>query len=337
MSVHAFTRKLRRQVSRQLNRRYGGWGVEELAELICPFPGCDLNYVQDRIRATVGDGPVRDLRDIRRCILAVDLQHVPTPFVIRFGEEDIRRRDFDGFHLLLDTSDIVSAALLGGHAYEPHIDAVFRRHCFPGMRVINVGANIGYFAMLAAHLVGQDGHVIAVEPNSENCRLLALAIAENGFENVELWPLALDRSRGWTYFSTHVGSNGGVLPGEPDSLLQGRGDMVPTFCLDELTHEKVSFIKIDVEGAEGRVIDGSRETITKYRPIVLTELSREMLPRVSGTSPEEYLGWFENLGYVMGIIKRDPPGEVDIHSSSEKLLSSWTDPTAIEDLLLLPG
>lgn len=304
--------------------------------MICPFPGVDLNYVNDRIRATVGEGPVRSLHELRRCILAVDQQHAPTPITIRFGEEDIRRGTFDGFHLLLDTSDVVSRALLDGHAYEPHVDAVFRRHCKPGMRVVNVGANIGYFAMLAARLVGERGHVIAVEPNSENCRLIALAIEENGFRHVDLWPVALDRSRGWTYFSAHLGSNGGLIPPGSGALLQGRGAVVPTFRLDELLDVEVGLIKMDVEGAEGRVVDGAREVISTHRPVVIAELSREMLPRVSGMSPEDYLEWFRSLDYEMGIIERDTRGTVPLHDSVEKLMSNWTSPTAVEDVLLVP-
>ena len=162
------------------------------------------------------------------------------------------------------------------------------------MTVVDVGANLGYYSLLASRLVGPSGRVVALEPNSENCRLLLSSLRLNGSTNVELLPVAADVATGWAYYSTHVGSNGGLIDG--NDLLAHPGVVVPTFRLDELVYERVDFLKMDVEGAEGRVVRGATRIIERDRPIVTTELKDEMLTRVSGVSVRDYLGYFEGLG-----------------------------------------
>ena len=67
-----------------------------------------------------------------------------------------------------------------------------------GSTVVDVGANLGYFSLLAAKLVGPTGRVVALEPNSENCRLLLSSLRLNGTTNVDLLPVAADVCR-YTY------------------------------------------------------------------------------------------------------------------------------------------
>jgi len=255
---------------------------------------------------------------------------------IRFGADDVVAHQLGDFVLVLDGADrAVSRPILDGNDYEPHVEAVFRRYCAPGMVVADIGANIGYYSMLAARLVGPRGRVVAIEPNSENCRLIVMSSRANGFSNVEVWPIALDEEQGWSYFSAHIGSNGGLIPGDDDDLGDGRGLVVPTFPFDELFDGPLGLVKIDVEGAEGRVVAGAQKLISTHRPVIITELSLEMLPRVSGTSASDYLGWFENIGYSVAVINRSTC-RVDPPTTSTVLVESWGDPHRIEDLLLIP-
>ena len=123
---------------------------------------------------------------------------------------------------LLDRADIsASLPIHHGGQWYPHLTRFYQGHLKPGMTFIDVGANIGFFTILASRLVGPEGRVIAFEPNSENCRLILLSLERNGINNVELYPLGLSDRRGFSYFSTHLGSNGGFLPSGSETLLSG--------------------------------------------------------------------------------------------------------------------
>jgi len=65
----------------------------------------------------------------------------------------------------------VGRSLIHAQRYEPHVTAVVRKLVRPGHTFLDLGANIGYFTLLAASLVGESGKVISVEPNLENLRL----------------------------------------------------------------------------------------------------------------------------------------------------------------------
>jgi FkbM family methyltransferase len=305
------------------------------ATLALLYPSRDPSDLHGRAHGLVGDAIV-DLRGMRRILSTFDRQFFPSPVSVRFGPADIVTYELEnGMTIYLDRDDgAVSQPLLNGD-YEAHLVPLFRQFCQPGMTVIDVGANVGLYTMLASALVGSSGRVVAVEPNSENCRLILLSLDANQVENVELFPLALDRDRGWSNLSGHFGSNGGLVSGDASSLRAGWSEIVPTFALDDLVEGPVDFLKIDVEGAEGRVVAGARRILETSRPVVATELSLEMLPRVSGISGEEYLGGFEALGYRISLLNRGT-GLPDPPTTAAQLLKEWADPLQIEDLLLLP-
>jgi FkbM family methyltransferase len=305
------------------------------AALAMLYPSREPADLHAVARGLVGDAVV-DLHGLRRILSTFDRQFFPSPMSIRFGPADIVTYQLEnGMTIYLDREDgAVSRPLLNGD-YEAHLVPLFRQFCHPGMTVVDVGANVGLYTMLASDLVGNAGRVIAVEPNSENCRLILLSLDANHVKNVELFPLALDRARGWSNLSGHFGSNGGLVADDPASLASGWSEIVATFTLDDLIEGPVHFLKIDVEGAEGRVVAGAQRILETCRPIVATELSLEMLPRVSGISGEEYLGGFEALGYRISLLNRGT-GLPDQPTTAAQLLDEWADPLQIEDLLLLP-
>ena len=305
------------------------------AALTMLYPSREASDLHAPAHALVGDAVV-DLHGLRKILTTFDRQFFPSPVTVRFGPDDIVTHQLDnGITLFLDREDgAVSRPILAGD-YEAHLVPVFERFCRPGMTVVDVGANLGLYSLLASKLVGPAGRVVAIEPSSENCRLILLSVDANRAENVELLPLALDRGRGWSSLSGHFGSNGGLVSGDVPSLTSGWSEIVPTFALDDLVEGRVDFLKIDVEGAEGRVVAGAQRILDTSRPVVATELSLEMLPRVSGISGEEYLEGFEALGYRICLLNRGT-GLPDPPTTSARLLKEWADPLQIEDLLLLP-
>ncbi len=99
----------------------------------------------------------------------------------------------------------------------------------------------------------------------------------------------------------------------------------------------VDMMKIDVEGAEGRVVIGAADTIARHRPIVVSEFSCEMLRTVSSMEPLAYLDFFHHLGYQLMVIDRSAPGQLGPVVSPTALLDDWGSDLRIEDLLFLPA
>jgi FkbM family methyltransferase len=306
-----------------------GLTYDQLVELLYPTLPAELRPDVDEAAA----GDLARVSTIRRMLGTIEHQVAPTAFSVQLGNEDAVRCVVGGVELFCDAADAaVTPGLLSGE-YEVHLSAVFEKYCTSGMTVVDVGANLGYYSLLASRLVGPSGRVVALEPNSENCRLLLSSLRLNDITNVQLLPVAADRATGWAYYSTHVGSNGGLVEGE--DLLSHPGNVVPTFTLDDLVDGPVGFLKMDVEGAEGRVVQGAARIIERDRPIVTTELKDEMLRRVSGTTVSEYLGSFEKLGYTPSLLEKATGAEKPYASVTE-LLADWGETDELRDVLLLP-
>ncbi len=302
----------------------------ELVDLL--YPTLDDPEVRRAVDAA-GEGELGDPSTIRRMLGAVEHQLAPTAFSVRLARDDVTLVRVGDVELLCDAADLSVSLTLRAGEYEPHLTDVFKRFCRPGMTVVDVGANIGYYSILASELVGPEGRVIAIEPNSENCRLLLSTMRLQGRSNITLLPVACDTQTGWAYYSTHIGSNGSLVDNE--DLLATPGTVVPTFRLEDLVDEPVGLLKIDVEGAEARVVAGARKLIERHRPVVTTELSEAMLEEVSGSTPSEYLSYFHGLGYSLAVIDRKS-GTPKQYPTVRALLLDWREHYQIEDLLLTP-
>ncbi len=298
------------------------------------FPGgLDLDQ-NHRVRYAIGDAPP-SLAAARVALGLLDQQTAESPVTIRWSVDDLDTVDVDGIAMALDRADASVSIQIAEGGYEPHVASTLDRLLGEGDVFVDVGANVGYHTFRASARVGASGRVVAVEANPENARLIAHTIESNSIENVELVPVALAAGRGYVSFGTHVGSNGGFLPDGASTTGSGRGTIVPTLALDDLGLDRVSVVKIDVEGAEGIVIDGATATIEQHRPTFVMEFSQEMTTRVSARSPQEHLGRFVEWGYSIAIIDRTS-GEPLPAVSVEQLLADWGDVFRIEDLLLTP-
>jgi FkbM family methyltransferase len=295
-------------------------------------PSADEQALLDRLVVSVSSAS-----DARAVLLAFDQQQLPTTFQVRLGDDDLALASLDGFRLWLDRRDVsVSAVILDRQRWEPHIEAVLRDVLRPGDTFVDVGANVGYHTFLAASLVGASGRVVAFEPDAENCRLLWLSRAENGFDHVTIVPNALDRTAGLRYLATHLGSNGGLVETELDAVRRGRGVFVQAQPLDDLVDGPVRLMKVDVEGAELSVLAGAGRLLgdREAAPDLVLEFSVEMTQRVSGVDPGPAIQQLlDDYGYRLSILDRDQPGRRHPYPSAAALLADWGDPLRIEDLL----
>jgi FkbM family methyltransferase len=141
-----------------------------------------------------------------------------------------------------------------------------------GMVFIDIGANKGDFSLLAQQLVGDGGLVIAVEPEPQNCRWIEKSMVANGYRGIRLVEAALSDSEGEA--TLYLGEKSGW-----HTLTAGhqvpRGEVrVRTTTLDSLCRDlpRVDAVKIDVQGAENRVLAGASATLSRWRPVVLLDL-----------------------------------------------------------------
>jgi FkbM family methyltransferase len=192
--------------------------------------------------------------------------------------------DAGGYRFEYDPRDEILRELCFTGRYAAPETALLRALLAPGMTFVDVGANIGYFSLLAAHLVGKTGRVCALEPDPRIFALLSRNVKLNDVPQIRLMQVAAAETSGRAVLSGHAesGSNRGIshlgaaLPGE--IVFE-----VATQSLDELIVEehieRVHVCKIDVEGAELRVLNGLTSGLAagRYERIML-----ELHPRAPG-------------------------------------------------------
>jgi FkbM family methyltransferase len=170
--------------------------------------------------------------------------------------------------------------------------------------VLDIGAYIGQYTLLAAKYAPA-GRVIALEPHPESYQRLLANITLNRLGNVQALNLAAgQRAERVPQLLSDQPSSSGLLPtGRSDD---GVAD-VEVVPVDQIVREaalpRVDVMKVDVEGAEGQVVRGARETLSRFHPIVIVELDCEQ-ERVFGDEPEEILGYLRDLGYAFYTLRR---------------------------------
>jgi FkbM family methyltransferase len=178
-----------------------------------------------------------------------------------------------------------------------HWDTLYlRRTIKPGWTVIDVGSNLGYYALLAARLAGPPGRVFAFEPTPSTYQALLKNIALNNAQNITPYQLALSDSCGSVSVIEDVQDDYNRIgpPGKPGHT------QVPSLTLDRFVEwrqlRNIDFIKVDIEGAEHKFLLGARKTLERFRPIIAIELNPNALT-VYGTTVRELMN--ELSGYEL--------------------------------------
>lgn len=189
-----------------------------------------------------------------------------------------------------------------GHDYfngevEPEVQAVLQEHLRAGMTFYDVGANIGFFSLLAARLVGAGGRVIAFEADPEIAARLREHAARNDSARISVEEKAAWSSAAPVFFaradaslSPDRGLGHVVTAGAAETAQETI--RVETVVLDEYAARVCApdFIKCDVEGAEVEVFRGARKILMEKKPILLCEMHGE-------ENRQALLEEFSSLGY----------------------------------------
>ena len=203
--------------------------------------------------------------------------------------------------------------------WEPGVTQLFESLLQPGMVVVDVGAHIGYFTLLAARRVGPTGKVYAFEPVPYNYNLLVKNIALNGYENIVPVQKAVSNKVGAATFYLHPNQVGHSF--YPETLGRSKTAItVETTTLDQFLAEQgwppVQMVKMDIEGAEPAALEGMAEVLKRCGDL---RLIFEYIPRIllrAGQEPRQFLERVNGLGFTIQNVTDDH----GVQPLSEKVL-----------------
>lgn len=187
-------------------------------------------------------------------------------------------RRFAGSRIYLDISrsDTHRLLFLEGERFVKERQ-LLKHLIWPGMSVVDVGANIGYYLLLFRRFIREDGSVLCIEPEPRNLEELRRNIACNTLKNVKVISAAAGASDG--KINLTPGLNAVVHESSKNA------DIKIDLCkLDSVVTCQIDFLKIDVEGYEVQVLMGAIETIRRCKPIIFMEVHPWMLSGDMGVS-----------------------------------------------------
>ena len=188
---------------------------------------------------------------------------------------------------------VVSGALMLG-VYEKHELKLLQEKLKPGMNVIDLGANVGLYTALAASIVGNTGKVFAFEPDKDNFIFLQKTVTKNNFSNIECNQIAISDhgGEGKLYFSEDNFGDHRIF----DSHDNRKSYPIQLMTLDSFVSsrniQKVDFIKMDIQGAEGFAMKGM-EGVLKHNPQL--QIFTEFWPQGIAATGESPLAFLEIL------------------------------------------
>ncbi len=202
----------------------------------------------------------------------------------------------------------ISLELVVFGVHEPLSTLVLKKELRRNWTCIDIGANLGYYALLESRLVGNQGKVLAIEPNPVAYKYLRKNIALNKATNIETYKVAMGHYDGTAYFLVDERSNLSRIVA--DNNTHRNTIQVPLTTLDKFISDnkisKLDFLRMDVEGYEAHILKGGVTTIKKYHPDLYIEFHKGIIG-IDATM--DLLYELANMGYD---IKYYIPREVDL-------------------------
>jgi FkbM family methyltransferase len=212
-----------------------------------------------------------------------------------------------GFRIAGTTRDLIQRHLYVFGVWEPDATAAIRPYLRTGSTVVDVGANVGYFSLLAATAVGPGGAVHAVEALPSTVDLLRRNLALNGTANVVVHPVAVGDRPGEVEMFKASESFIGSSSTHSGEVSEGR---VPRVTLDDLLAgvggAEVTLLKIDVEGDEESVLRGATRLLGQMRPSSAALVELAPPEETGGTAGgESVVRLMSDFGFTPFVIRNE--------------------------------
>jgi FkbM family methyltransferase len=207
-------------------------------------------------------------------------------------------KEIDNVKFNLDLNQEIDSSLYFSGTFEPLTESILERFIKPGMTTLDIGANIGYHTFRMARLAQPNGVVHAIEPTTWAIeRLTKNSLLNPSLKNVKIHQIG--------FSDCHEGLVDSSF--QSSYSLQGKDHLdfhekILITCVDDFIDEnrvkKVDFIKMDVDGFEGKIINGMKKTINRDHPIILFEITPSVLSSL-GIEPQGFLMEFTRLNYSL--------------------------------------
>lgn len=254
----------------------------------------------EEIKGHLGAGIGKPLENVVKSYLN-SLEFNKRDLFLKNNQVNLFKANFNGKTIYLNNEDPnIAPAIING-SFEKDIVRFVKRNLKKNMTFLDVGANVGFYSFLASSIVGDNGKIIAIEPNLENVKLMYMTMVENSYKNIKLLPLAAGDENGFMLLNVSY-SNGTTSKNINSKSMFLNSIIVPSLKLDNIINEKIDFMKIDVEGAEFMVLNGLKHNLEIYKPIIISEFSPNSMPGISGVTGIEYLDFIRTFGYKIYII-----------------------------------
>jgi len=216
--------------------------------------------------------------------------------------------NIQGSKMYVNTQDMsfVPSLMVSG-VYEKYETELFKKLVKPGMTVVDIGSNIGYYSLIAAKLAGNNGKVYAFEPEPNNYNLLVKNIKINNYANIIPIQKAVSNKRGNTKLfidKINLGNpsfSKNNVPTPKEGFAEVEAITLDEFFENVVKDSKVDFIKMDTQGAEGLIVEGAGEVLKNNNLKIFMEFWPYGLKNI-GTNPLKLLLKLQNYGFKMKII-----------------------------------
>lgn len=235
--------------------------------------------------------------------------------------------EVQGSKMYLDPNDSLNLSING--VYGELDTRIMKEHVLKNDIVIDVGANIGYYTLLFSRLVGDQGKVFSFEPEPNNFEILKKNIEVNSYKNVKIEPVALsDKNGELDLFVSDNMLNHKIYRTENTT----KSIKIKTITLDdyiskhELT-DKINFVKIDVEGAELKVMNGMKHILQESKKLkIFTEFMFHHL-RQCGSEPKDLVDLLLDEGFEIHYV--DPQKDLIVPADLTRLITDNTYPGTV--------
>lgn len=216
-----------------------------------------------------------------------------SPYTIKFMGNDFE---------LHQSNEGVSEEMRLYGVHEPEATELYADALKPGDHIFDVGSNLGYYLVLAAQKIGSQGRILGFEPAPGVYDVLERNIQRAGLKNVQVAPWAMSAKSGTLeFFESEIPNWGSFF--QDSRLQQTKSTKVTAKTVDEVVAATPDFrpnaLRMDVEGAELMVLEGARETMRKYRPLLFIEFHNFA---IGWDGMKKTLLDMKSLGYSGGVM-----------------------------------